>query len=445
MPQSPSERTAPDNGDTDSSNSRLDTPRSGSQGSSSQGVNEKQAQLSRMKWIATSLLVVVLAILVVSSVLAPSYPSLSWVRAFAEAATVGAVADWFAVVALFRHPLGLPIPHTAIIPRNKDRIATALGKFVEQNFLTPENIVRKLEQRHISRELGLWLSRPQNSTALTARICSFIPGLLSALEDDDMRRLLDRSLTPQLERLDLSAVTGKLLGLLTAQGRHQGLLDGALIMVDRWVSKNQEMLLGKFSEMSRYTPAFVDRYIISRFVAGLTDLLQQVAANPGHELRAQFDVATQEFIEKLKSSPEYHAQAEVLKNDLLAHLKEHAYYGDLWRAGRKAILADLEGDDSVIRRQLCEVLVALGTGLGKDHALQAKLDSWLIRTIRTFAMRHRHQISTLIEEIIRGWDAKEVAEKAELEIGKDLQYIRINGMVVGGMVGVVLHAFGKLL
>jgi len=404
----------------------------------------KQAQLRRMKWIATSLLGVVLIVLAVTTALAPVYPSLRWVRAFAEAATVGAIADWFAVVALFRHPLGLPIPHTAIIPRNKDRIARSLGRFIEQNFLTPENIVRKLQERHIAREIGAWLSQGANSKALTERISSFIPGLLSALEDDDMRRLLDRSITPQLERLDAAAAAGKVLELLTMEGRHQALLDSALKGIEHWVTQNRALLLGKFGEMSRFTPAFVNRYIINRFVAGVIELLHQVAENPDHELRTRFDLATRKFIDDLRHSPEYSAQAEALKQDLLAHLKTQTYYADLWREGRRRLLADLESEHSVIRSQLCEVLAALGTGLARDEPLQGKLDAWIVRTIRSFTTRHRHQISALIEEIIRGWNPSEVAEKAELEIGRDLQYIRINGMLVGGTVGLVLHAVERL-
>src|SRR5215813_9464553 len=190
--------------------------------------SRKHAQLIRMRSIATLLLLAVLALLVASAHWADAHPVLPWLRAFAEAATAGALADWFAVVALFRHPLGLPIPHTSIIPRNKDRIGRSLGHFVERNFLTPENIVRKLTRAGIAGWLTRWLALPANRERAAQRLCEAIPPLLSAFEDDDMRGLLERSLTPLLERLDLAQISARVLELFTVEQRHQRLLDAAL-------------------------------------------------------------------------------------------------------------------------------------------------------------------------------------------------------------------------
>jgi uncharacterized membrane-anchored protein YjiN (DUF445 family) len=405
----------------------------------------KRAQLSRMRTVATLSLVCVFVVLVASSIGIARYPALAWVRAFAEAATVGAIADWFAVVALFRHPLGLRIPHTAIIPRNKDRIGRSLGRFVELNFLTPENIVKKLTQAGIAARLAAWLSQRANSEIAAQRACSAIPPLLSALADDDMLRLIDRSVTPQLERLDAARLAARTLALFTAEGRHQQLLDAVLPVIARWLTANREMVLGKFGEMSRYTPQFVDRYIVDRLIAGIIDVLQQVARDPSHELRARFDAASAKFIDDLKHSPQYREQAEALKQDVLNHLKAHEYYRSLWRAGRQHVLQDLASEGSVIRQQLTEVLMAFGSSLSQDEPLQRKLDDWIERAVETLAVRNRHEISLLIEDIVRGWNARDMAEKAELEIGRDLQYIRINGMLVGGLVGLVLHALYKLL
>ena len=221
-----------------------------------------------MRRIATLSLIGVFIVLVVSSIGVARYPALAWLRAFAEAATVGAVADWFAVVALFRRPLGLPIAHTAIIPRNKDRIGRSLGQFVEQNFLTPENIVKKLAQAGIAARLASWLAQRANSENAARRLCAAIPPLLHALEDEDMRHLLDQALTPQLQRVDAARFAARVLELVTAEGRHQQFLDAALRMVERWVSANRELLTAKFGEVSRYTPEFIDRYIVDRLIAG---------------------------------------------------------------------------------------------------------------------------------------------------------------------------------
>jgi uncharacterized membrane-anchored protein YjiN (DUF445 family) len=405
----------------------------------------KQAQLARMRQIATLSLVFVFIVLVASSVWVTQYPALVWVRAFAEAATVGAVADWFAVVALFRHPLGLPIPHTAIIPRNKDRIGRSLGHFVEQNFLTPENIVKKLAHAGIAARLASWLSQPANTEIAAERVCSAIPPLLTALADEDMLRLLDRSLTPQLERLDAARLAARIVALFTAEGRHQKLLDSALRVIERWVGANRDLLVEKFGEMSRYTPQFIDRYIVDRLIAGLSDVLHQVANDPNHELRAKFHAATMKFLDDLQHSPRYRAQAEEMKQDVLAHFKAEGYYGSLWRAAREKILSDLARDRSIVRTQLAEVLLTFGSSLSKDPPLQSKLDGWIERAVETLAVRNRHEISLLIEEIVRGWNAHDMADKAELEIGRDLQYIRINGMVVGGLMGICLHALSRFL
>jgi uncharacterized membrane-anchored protein YjiN (DUF445 family) len=405
----------------------------------------KRAQLTRMRTVATLSLVCVFVVLLASSIGIARYPALAWIRAFAEAATVGAIADWFAVVALFRHPLGLRIPHTAIIPRNKDRIGRSLGRFVELNFLTPENIVRKLTQAGIAARLAAWLSQRANSELAAERVCSAIPPLLSALADDDMLRLIDRSITPQLERLDAARLAARTLALFTAEGRHQQLLDAVLPVIARWLTVNREMVLSKFGEMSRYTPQFVDRYIVDRLIAGTIDVLQQVARDPNHELRARFDAASAKFIDDLKHSPQYREQAEALKQDVLNHLKAREYYRSLWRAGRQQVLQDLARESSVIREQLIEVLMAFGSSLIQDESLQRKLDGWIERAVETLAVRNRHEISLLIEDIVRGWNARDMADKAELEIGRDLQYIRINGMLVGGLVGLGLHALYRFV
>jgi uncharacterized membrane-anchored protein YjiN (DUF445 family) len=405
---------------------------------------DRRAQLARMRSIATLLLLAVLALLAVSAYWAQDYPALIWLRSFAEAATAGAIADWFAVVALFRRPLGLPVPHTAIIPRNKDRIGRSLGQFVERNFLTPENIVRRLAQAGFARRFAAWLSQPANAEKAAGHVCEAIPPLLSALEDEDMRRLIERSVTPMLERVDAAHLAARILGLFTAEQRHQKLLDAALRATERWVVGNRELLVEKFGEISRYTPQFIDRYIVDRLVAGLIDVLHQVAADPAHELRTKFDAAAAQFTHDLQHSPKYREQAELLKQDVLGHLKSQQYYRSLWRAGREQIARDLSREQSVIRAHLAQALLAFGAGLSKDEPLQRKMDGWLERAVKTVAVRNRHEISLLIEEIVRGWDARDMAEKAELQIGSDLQYIRINGMVVGGLVGLVLHALSRL-
>ena len=404
----------------------------------------KHAKVRRTKWLASSMLLAMLGLLALSAAYSDAHPWLGWVHAFAEAAAVGAIADWFAVTALFRHPLGLPIPHTAIIPKNKDEIGTSLGQFVEHNFLTPDNVIRKLEQRNLARAGADWLAVPEHSEQVAKRVCAQIPLLLEKLEDKDLQRLLDRAITPQLERLDLARVAGEALDMLTADSRHQALLDQGLKALDVWLSDNRLLIQAKFSETSKYTPVVLDNYIANRFVDGVLSLLHEVAANPQHELRSRFDQATREFIGKLKTSPEYQERGEAIKRDLLTHLRREQYYRELWAALKSRVLADLAGDRSVFREHVAAALMAVANALRDDAALQHKLNGWTLQALEGLMVRHRHQVSLLITDVVKSWDAREVSERVEMEIGKDLQFIRINGTVVGGMVGVLLHGVARL-
>lgn len=406
--------------------------------------DSRERGLARMRTIATVAAVLILTVFVLSSMYSAQHPVLPWVRAFAEAATVGAIADWFAVVALFRHPLGIPVLHTAIIPRNQDRIGRSLGQFVERNFLTPENVLRKLQQAALSRRLAGWLARPGGAQALSRQIGNAIPPMLAALEDEDMRRLLDRVLRPAVERLDVAAMVARVAEVLVEEDAHQELLDAALRSAQRWMEGNREWLTERFGEMSKYTPQFIDRYVVGRVIAGVDNVLQQVAADPQHELRGRFDAAVRRLVQELRESPERQQQVEAIKQALLRALAAPPQLSALWRAGKAAVLRDLRRQESAIRGRLAEDLRALGAALERDEGLRIKVDGWVAQAVDHVVSRNGQVIALFIEEIVRGWDARELTRKAELEIGRDLQYIRINGMVVGGLVGLALHALSKL-
>jgi uncharacterized membrane-anchored protein YjiN (DUF445 family) len=398
-----------------------------------------------MQWLATSLLGAMLVLFLVSAAYQSTHPTLHWVRAFAEAGAVGAMADWYAVVALFRHPLGLPIPHTAIIPKNKDRIGESLANFVEHNFLTPENVVRELARHNAAKALAEWLTVPANSRGVADSVCDAIPAILDALEDEDVKRFFDRTVTPQLAKLDISRIAGNALQALTAGERHQALLDRALQALERWLATNKGLVKAKFGEASRYTPAFLDSYIVDKFVEGIVALLREVGDNPQHELRLRFDEATQELTRNLRTSAEYRERGEALMHDLVEHLAKERYYRQLWDDVKLRVRADLAGDRSLIRETVESALVTLGKGLLDESAVQRKLNTWSLSAVETAVLRYRHQASRVITEVIKSWDAEEVARKVELEIGRDLQYIRFNGTLVGGIVGVVLHVLTTAL
>jgi uncharacterized membrane-anchored protein YjiN (DUF445 family) len=400
----------------------------------------KTDRLRRMQWLATSLLASMLVLLAVSAACQSRYPGLHWVQAFAEAGTIGAMADWYAVTALFRRPLGLPIPHTAIIPTHKDRIGATLGEFVEQNFLTPENILAKLRQADAAQALAQWLAARENGVAVASAVADFIPTVLKGLEDREVRHFLDRALTPQLLSLNVSRMAGSILMLLTRDDRHQVLLDRALQALERFLIDKEELIEAKFSEESPLTPRVVDRYVVNKFVQGIIALLHEVVENPRHELRAQFDQAVHKLIQDLANSEEYRRKGQDLLRELVEHLRAEDFYRSLWEEVRGRLAADLQSDSSVIQGYIAAALAALGDRLLDEPGVRRKLNAWWLETVRQIVVRFGHQISTLIADVVQGWDAEEISRKVELEIGKDLQYIRINGTLVGGAVGLLLHA-----
>ena len=399
----------------------------------------KLENLRRMKGVALALLLTMAVLLAATSSSIVAHPWTAWVKAFAEAAVVGAVADWFAVVALFRRPLGLPVAHTAIIPNNKDRIGESLGRFVEENFLTPENVMRRLALVNIAKAGGTWLAEPANSERAAAGICGMVPRVLTMFQDEDVTRFLTRTLLGELEKINLSRVAGEALELVTSGEQYQALFDDAVKGIERLIAGNQALILEKFGEASKYTPEFFDRYVVDRFVRGIVRLLQEVIANPQHPLRMQFADSTRKLIEDLKTSPEMYARGAAIKLQIIEHLRTKPYYAALWNEVKNRILADVASDQSRLRKAASSLLNALGSGLVRDEAMQGKLNHWLQGALETLMLAHRHEISLLITDVLKSWDAREVSEKIELEIGKDLQYIRLNGTLVGGCVGVLLH------
>jgi uncharacterized membrane-anchored protein YjiN (DUF445 family) len=404
----------------------------------------KLKDLRRMQAIALALLLTMAALLAVTAVNIGAYPWTAWLKAFAEAAVVGAVADWFAVVALFRHPLGLPIAHTAIIPNNKDRIGESLGRFVEENFLTPENVMQRLAGVNIAKACGIWLAEPANSHRAASGICAMVPRVMTMIDDEDVARFLTRTLLGELEKVNLSPIAGEVLELVTSGEHYQALFDDALQGIERLITANQELILQKFGEASKYTPGFIDQYIVDRFVDGIVRLLREVIGDPRHPLREQFVDSTRKLIDELKTSPEMHERGATIKRHLITHLRTKPYYAAIWNDIKNRILADVASDRSRLCATVSSLLNALGSGLAKDDVMQHKLNEWLLGALETLMLAHRHQISLLITDVVKSWDARDVAGKIELEIGKDLQFIRLNGTLVGGCVGVFLHLLAVL-
>lgn len=404
----------------------------------------KRQRLVKMKRTATGMLVVVAVLFGVSKYFEATYPWLAWVRAFAEAAMVGGIADWFAVTALFRHPLGIPIPHTAIVPARKDRIGTALGNFVQRNFLQREIVAQKIAAMKLGERAARWLAEPENSRRLARHVATGLSGAVNVLKDDDVQAVADRAVVARLRTMQVAPLLARGFELLTVGGRHQGLLDDALRLAARFVADNEEVIRDRIkAESPWWVPGMVENKLHDRIVTGVENTLAAVAADPDHPLRIRYDESVQRFVESLRSSPEVIARAEQLKLELLEHPSVADFSREVWTdvKGRITRYAERLAEEEQSEPDAIERWVSgLGRSVLSDPALSAKVDQWIVELV-TYAVEHaRGEVAQLIATTVEQWDADATSRKIELQIGRDLQFIRINGTVVGGLVGLLLHA-----
>ncbi len=400
-----------------------------------------------MRRLATGLLVVMVLLLVAAQHFEGTNPSLGFVRAFAEAAVVGALADWFAVTALFRHPLGVPIPHTAIVPRNKDRIGDNLGRFVQENFLSPPLVAERIAHVDFAGRFAKWLSEPAQAAWLAAGITGVLPRILHSLDDQDLRRFAKEQVTAGLRQIEIAPVAGEVLALLTRDNRHQELvtqlIERIMVLVQEYKPQLREKVRKEVWWGLRTWA--VDELVYAKIVAAVDAFLEELRNTPTHELRSRFDQALERLIEELKSSPAYRAQGEAFKRQLLENPALQEYIASVWREIRNRIVDDVARPDSAIRAQLQASIMKLGQALLHDQAMRDKLNAWIRAEIVAQLGAHGHQIALLISETIRKWDAKTVTDKVESEVGSDLQYIRINGTIIGGLVGLLIYAVSLLV
>jgi uncharacterized membrane-anchored protein YjiN (DUF445 family) len=404
------------------------------------GEEEKAARLRRMRGVATATVVAMLALYAGSTIWQHAVPWMHWVRAFSEAGTAGAIADWYAVVALFRHPLGLPLPHSAIIPRNKDRIAESIGAFVETNFLTASNVVDRLDRLNLAGTMSAWLREPDNSRGLSDALCDLIPPTLATVEDAEVRAFLDRTIASQFKSLDLVAIVDRLMTTIIDLDHDRAMFARILLWLREWFSQNREAIRAKFSQVSRYTPGFLDAYIVNRFVEGIGLLLKEAAENPDHEIWREIDRAIEDLREEMRRSPELRAQIAAVARDALSTLGRSELVVSLWADIRREVVADLSAPQSQIRARVAAAFERLGATLADEQQVQQKLNAWWIAAIGNALPRVRPAIGRWIADIVKSWDADEITRKIEIEIGTDLQFIRLNGAMVGGLVGLCLHA-----
>jgi uncharacterized membrane-anchored protein YjiN (DUF445 family) len=410
----------------------------------------KRDRLVRMQRFALLLLICAAVIFVVALIMQRRYDWvwLGYVRAAAEASVVGGVADWFAVTALFRHPLGIPIPHTAIVPARKDRIGRALGNFVQQNFLDRTVVAYKLSSLRLGDRAAQWLSEPANARSLTRVAAHALTSTANVLRDEDVQAFLERTAGDRLRSVQVAPLLGRALRLLTADGRHQELLDEALRLASRATEANDTLIREKVQEQTPWwVPNVVDRRISDRVVTGIGRTLAEVSDDPDHPLRRRFDEAVKNFIERLQSSPETIAHAEAWKDELLADAAMREFLGTIWAdIKRKLKEYAARTEDSDFEGGRLEVAIAsLAQSALDDPALSEKLNAWIDYAVLAAVDGSRAEIAQLISGTVSAWDPEETSRKIELQIGRDLQFVRINGTIVGGLVGLALYALTRFL
>jgi uncharacterized membrane-anchored protein YjiN (DUF445 family) len=406
----------------------------------------RQERLDRMKRVATGLFLLVTAIFIAARILEGRYPWLGWIRAMSEAAMVGALADWFAVTALFRRPMGLPIPHTAIVPTRKDRLGRSLGGFVQNNFLSRDVVGAKLRGLGIARRLAEWLAQPANARTIATHAARGLSGAAQVLRDEDVRDLLDRSVVARIRSTPVTPIVGNVLSVVTAENRHQELLDEALRLLDRAVDSNDELIRDRIREESPWwLPEVVDDRIHDKIVTAIENTLHQVSQDPEHPLRLRFDAAVHRFIEKLRTSPETIAKGEEVKEELLAHPAVRDFSATVWADAKAALLRYAEHPDEEGLRPVERGIVSLSEAMLADPALQAKVDGWVLDATLYVIDQYRSEVGQFIADTVAAWDPEETSKKIELAVGRDLQFIRINGTIMGALVGLALYGLSRVL
>jgi uncharacterized membrane-anchored protein YjiN (DUF445 family) len=403
-------------------------------------------RLRAMKRRATGLLVVMAVAFVVITVLGDSTGWAGYVQAAVAASLVGGVADWFAVTAVFRHPLGVPIPHTAVIVERKDKFGETLGAFVQENFLSSEAMTARLREAHFARRLGDWLADRAHAETVARHVADAAVQLAEMLRDEDVQGVLHEQIRRGLETVPLAPLAGKVLRGATEDGRHQELFDAVLRGVGRSLDENRETLRSRFEEESPWwVPTAIDHRIFDRLLDGLCTFFDSINADPDHELRARLDDWIEQLTERLEHSPEYRVRGEQLKGELLDHPELRNWLGSLWIDAKTALRSQAADPESELHQRLADAIVAAGRRLRSDPALAAKVDDVIEWGVRYVGEHFHAEIAGLVSGTLARWDAEETSRKLEILLGPDLQFIRINGTVVGGLVGLGIHFVGNVI
>ncbi|MBY0565482.1 MAG: DUF445 domain-containing protein [Hyphomonadaceae bacterium] len=400
-----------------------------------------------MRLVAGGLLIFMAALYLLATLSHAHGAAWGYLRAFAEAAMVGGLADWFAVTAIFRRPLGLPIPHTAVIPRNQERIAAALGEFVTVNFLAPEIVRERLQKEDLAGGLGRQLAEPATAQRIAGGVMDALPTLADLLDDQVVADFLRRQIGDLSRDERLTSAIGRGLSLLTEHGRHQPVLDAALSEGWRALEEHEPAIRAQVRAQTSWIWRLIalDARASDALISAIEETLKAISRDQTHPARQRITELLQKLADDLQSSPQLRTQVERIVADILAHPAVGAYFADLWRSLRAAMRTVAEAPDATARAALAGAIARFGAALASDADVQASLNKRLRDLLTEIAGRHGRDIGALITETIRSWDTKTVVDKLEQNVGPDLQYIRINGTLIGGLIGLCIHQVTLLL
>ena len=402
----------------------------------------KRKQLRKYKAFATGLFILMAIIFIGTTLLQKTVDShwLGYVRAFSEAAMVGALADWFAVTALFRHPLGLPIPHTNLIENSKEKLGDNLGSFVVNNFLSPENIRPYIQKLKISGFVGEWLGKEKNQDALLKNLSDIVLDILNKLDDSEVSHFISKKVSEMTDNIKLNAILGNGINYLLDKNDHQRIITNLSAQIKNYIFENDEMIKDRVKKGSyTFIPAFVDNKIADKITTGLSDFFKEIEEDPNHEIRTLVTQKIYDFSNELKQDPKWEDEFKNIKNDLLKNDKLNEYSNDIWISIKNTLTKELQEDESSLKKYLSKNLNEFSQNLKNDENLQKKIDDWVRVTAYKYILKNTHQFGSLISSTVGNWQGKELSEKLELEVGKDLQFIRVNGTLVGGLVGLIIY------
>ncbi|MCX4772330.1 MULTISPECIES: DUF445 domain-containing protein [unclassified Streptomyces] len=409
---------------------------------------EKRRGVRRMKTMASGLLLLV-ALVYVLATWAKNEGVGGWpgfVAAAAEAGMVGALADWFAVTALFKRPLGLPIPHTAIIPTKKDQLGASLGSFVGENFLSGGVVRDRIHSLGIGGRLGAWLAEPEHADRVTAELSTALRGALTVLRDSDVQAVVGEAITRRANAAEIGPSLGKMLEKVVADGGHRKVVDLVCVRAHDWLVQHGDSVMDAVQGGAPgWTPRFVDKRVGERVYKELLRFVTEMRDMPGHPARGSIDTFLTDFAADLQTDSETRARVERLKSEVLGRGEVQDVIGSAWSSVRTMVIAAAEDEQSELRLRARASLMSLGARLATDGRLQAKLEGWLEDAAVYVVTTYRTEITSLISDTVAGWDADQTSKKIEAHIGRDLQFIRINGTVVGALAGLAIYTVSRAL